>query len=824
MSVDTLAARSGLSQGEAAALLEEVGPNSLPQESKETLLQRLLRQFKNPLIYILLFALVFDVAVWLWEASGDTPFEAITIAVILIANAVLGVWQESKSEAALEKLASLAAPSAWVLRDGRLQQVPATTVVPGDVLRLEAGERIPADAELLNSGAILVDESILTGESLPVDKEAGDTISAGTLVVRGHCFARVTATGADSSMGQLAGLMAYVDAEPTPLEKRMTVFGRKVAVLVVFLAAVIFAAGLAYTGLSFVNQILLFAIALAVAAVPESLPAALTLALTLGVERMAGRKAVVRRLAAVEALGSVTVIATDKTGTLTENAMRVESIVGDEQGLLRAMALVNDADPETGAGDPLETGLLAYVDRQADSRAIRDEYRRVDVTPFDAAWKYMRVSVESEGVTLSYLKGAPEVVLARCTMEAGQRRTIEQQIADSAAQGYRVLAFAQGEGADEEGLQWLGIALLWDPPRQEVPDAIRRAQQAGVRVLMVTGDHPATATAIAAHIGIEDPRTCSGDDVQACDEQQLRALVKHHDVFARVSPEHKLRIVRALKANDETVAVTGDGVNDAPALKAADVGVAMGQRGSDVSREVADLVLLDDNFSTIVAAIEEGRSIFENIQKFIRTLFSTNLSEVTLISVGALLAFATFSAGDAHLVLPLTAAQILWINLLTDSLPALALSTDRNPAAMGEPPRGAATPLLDARSLWFVMLVGLLGALAAVLLLLLLPGFGREPELAQSMVFHFLVFVQLSFVLPARRVRWWPGTNPLVFAAIAVVLALQVAVLLWPQLATMLLAQPLAVADLTLVLAGVAICWCAAELVAWRLRRRAPTV
>ncbi|MEZ5506095.1 MAG: cation-translocating P-type ATPase [Gammaproteobacteria bacterium] len=506
--------------------------------------------------------------------------------------------------------------------------------------------------------------------------------------------------------------------------------------------------------------------ALAVAAVPESLPAVLTLAMALGMERMAKRKAVVRKLTAVEALGSVTVIATDKTGTLTENHMRVDRIDSlDPERAVRAMALVNDADPATGAGDPLELGLLEFARQQGvDTVNLRQTCTRLSEKPFDAAWKYMRVTVQQDQ-PVSYVKGAPEVVMARCRLDDEQRASIQSTIDHHAGEGFRMLALAWAPGETEQDLHWLGLILLWDPPRAEVPGAIAQAQQAGVRIIMITGDHPATARAIAERIGIAVTGVMTGQDLDKLSETELAQRVMDTTVFARVRPEHKLAIVHSLQAQGQVVAVTGDGVNDAPALKAADVGVAMGQRGSDVSREVADLVLLDDNFSTIVSAIEEGRSIYENIQKFVRTLFSTNVTEVLLIVVGAMVAFFLVGQGAA-LLLPLTAAQILWVNLLTDSLPALAITTDRNLNVLATRPRDPGAPLMDRPTLLFVVLAGVVGGMVALGLYGLLPRWINDPGRVQTLVFCYLVFVQLSFVLPARRVNLLSQRNPWVIGAL----------------------------------------------------------
>ncbi|WP_018112213.1 cation-translocating P-type ATPase [Thermus igniterrae] len=757
----------GLSSEEARRRLEEYGPNALPEKPPEPLWRKLLRQFQSPLIYILLFALGVDFSLWLHEGAQGLPVESLAILAILLLNAGLGALQEKRSEEALRRLKALAEPMVWVLRDGHFRRLPSRELVPGDVVRLEAGDRIPADGHLLEASGVLLDESVLTGESVPVEKGVGEEAFAGTLLVRGRALLEVRRTGLRSAMGRIAGLLAEMEEEATPLERRLQAFGHRVARWVLLLALALVALGFLVEGFS--AKVVLFAVALGVAAVPEGLPAILTLALALGVERMARRKAVVRRLAAVEALGSVTVIATDKTGTLTENRMEVQEVVGpDPEGALWAMVLCNDADLATGAGDPLELGLLRYAAQHLDVEAVRRENPRLSERPFDSGWKFMRVTTPKG----SYLKGAPEVLIPRLDLPEGEKARLLEEAEGHARQGYRVLALAFGQGEREEGLAFLGFVLLLDPPRPEVPEAVRRVQEAGVRVVMITGDHPATALAVARRVGIPAETVAVGEDLADLSDEELLEV----DVFARVRPEDKLRIVEALQKAGEVVAMTGDGVNDAPALKRADVGVAMGQRGSDVSREVADLVLMDDNFATIVAAIEEGRSIYENIQKFIRFLFSTNLSEVLVVALGMVFA-ALLDLRDAsgHLLLPLTAVQILWINLVTDGLPALALALDQNPGVLKRPPRPKESPLLDPPSLRFILLTGALKGGIALLILGFLPG-GVGLEAARSATFHFMAMGQLFFAYAARHTHLVPLPNAYLHGAVALGLLAQLLV------------------------------------------------
>jgi Ca2+-transporting ATPase len=805
-----------LSQDEAQRRLERYGPNALPEARPDPLWLRFARQFKSPLIYILLFALAVDLSVWWVQAHGGLlPWEGLAIGVILLLNAALGVWQEYKAEGAVAKLKHLSAPQVWTLRDGRLLRLASRALVPGDLVRLESGDRVPADAVARIAENLMLDESVLTGESLPVDKEPTDELFAGTLVARGKTYAEVTRTGAHSAMGRLAEVLEAVTAERTPLERRLEGLGHRVARWMIALAALVALGGIWAEGWERAGHALLFAVALAVAAVPEGLPAVLSVTLALGVERMARRRAAVRRLTSVEALGSVTVIATDKTGTLTENRMEVRDLVTpDHEQALRAMILANDAEPGLAVGDPLERALLDYAHaRLGDVEAVRRAFARASVRGFDSATKFMRATVRENGGLISYVKGAPEVMLDRCVLPEDDRSHWRRRVHEYAEEGYRVLGLARGRGEREDDLQWLGLVLLWDPPRAEVAGAVAQAQAAGIRVLMITGDHPATAQTVARTVGIPVRRVMTGADLERLSPVELRRIVGETDVFARVSPEQKLGIVEALKAEGEIVAVTGDGVNDAPALKRADVGVAMGQRGSEVAREVADLVLLDDNFATIVAAVEEGRSIYENIRKFIRFLFSTNVSEILVVTLGAA-ASILLGLRDAagQVLLPLTAAQLLWINLVTDGAPALALGLDRNPGVMQRLPRNPAAPLLDRQSLLFVLFSGCAKALIAFGILGLLPLLLRQStDATRTATFLFLGAGQLLFAYAARRTDLQPTRNPAVHAAVLVGFALQIAVVSLPVLMRAFNAVPLPPGAWVWVLGSVALTWGIAE-------------
>ncbi|RMF94835.1 MAG: HAD family hydrolase [Gammaproteobacteria bacterium] len=779
----------GLDSAEARARLARHGPNALPAPAGPAWWQRLLQQFASPIIYILLFALAFDLLTRLLDGARGWPFESLAIGLILLLNAAMGMWQEYRAEDSLARLRELSAPRCCVWRDGRLVEIPAEEVVPGDLLRLDAGERVPADGRVLEQHGLILDESILTGESLPQARHDGAEVFAGTLVVRGRARIEVTRTGPASAMGRIAGMLGSLRGEVTPLERRLQRFGHRVARWIALAAVVLTVAGTAIEGPGSLPDMVLFAVAVAVAAVPEGLPAVVTLTLALGTERMARRAAVVRRLAAVEALGSVTVIATDKTGTLTENALTVRSLESpDEAAALRAMVLASEAEADGSAGDPMELALYAFATaRGVDPGALQFQYPAHSERPFDSAWRFSRVTVLEDSRLVSYLKGAPEVLLPRATLDDAKRRHWEERLAQATASGLRVIALARAEGEREDDLEWLGLVELWDPPRPEVPDAIRACRAAGIRVLMVTGDHPATAQAVARSIGLPDEPVFSGDALEQMDSAEFADAAAKAAILARAAPEHKLRLVECLQAAGEIVAVTGDGVNDAPALKRADIGIAMGQRGSAVAREVADLVLLDDNFATIAAAVEEGRGIYANILKFIRFLFSTNVALLLLIGVGfAGAAISGLTTDTGQLLLPLLAAQLLWINVIADGPPALALGFDRNPGLMRQRPRPASAALLGREDLRFILVTGGLKAAAGLVLFFGLPALGYAAAVTQTAVFLYESLAQLGFAYPSRHLGHESPRNRALNLIIAATVVLQLLTVLLPGLRDLL--------------------------------------
>jgi P-type Ca2+ transporter type 2C len=811
----------GLSSAEAAARLATEGRNALPSAPPRRIHQRVFAQLSGGLSLLLLAAAILDVGLWLLHGAEGVALEPLAIVSVLAINTVLGVLQEFRSERALAELRNLSQPMAWTLREQVLTQIPAEEIVREDVLRIEAGDRVPADGTLLEQSALAVDESMLTGESIPIDKRAGDAVACGTVVVRGHALLSVTATGERSAMGRLAGELIGIETGQTPLERRISAFGRTIAWVAGVAVVALIALGLLSEGLDRVGMVVTFAIALAVAVVPEGLPAVITLTLALGVERMARRSAVVRRLAAVEALGSVTVIATDKTGTLTENRLRVvEIFAANERALIEAGILANDADVEGSAGDPLDLALLEHARlRDVNAAALRLARPRLSARPFDSDWKFMRVTVDGPRGPESFLKGAVEALLPLVSQSEADKQQVLALMERESARGRRLIAVARAAGEREDELTLLGLVAFWDPPRKGVESAVAAVRAAGVRMLMITGDHPTTAAAIAEQVGLRAPRVITGGELRALPLSERVDRLAVVDVVARATAEDKLFIVEALQNNGDVVAMTGDGINDAPALKKADVGVAMGQRGSDVAREVSDLVLLDDNFSTIVSAVEEGRNIRDNIQKFIRFTFSTNVALAILVLGGALGSYAIGLRDAAGaLILPLTAIQVLFINFMGDGPPALALAVDKNPSVMQQPPQPSSAPLLDSSALRFILIGGVLQGVVGLTLLLVLPGFGLQVLAIQTLVFVYEAAAKLVSVYPARRVSGEIAPNRALRVAMALGLLLILACLYVPALRGVLgltLPTPL---TLGAIAACVLFSWTLTELLVLRWR------
>jgi calcium-translocating P-type ATPase len=768
-----------LSSAEAAQRLRQFGPNSLPAVRGRGPVLRFLMQFNNVLIYVLMVAAVVTTVLQHWVDTG-------VILAVILANAVIGFIQEGRAEAAMAAIRHMLAPRAAVLRDGRRASVQGAALVVGDVVLLEPGDKVPADLRVIEARGLAVQESILTGESVPVEKMteavAADTalgdrrsmLWSGTLVTHGTARGLVVATGTETEIGRIGGLLAGVEQLTTPLVAQMDHFARWLSFWILTFAALLLGYGSFVRHLDFAD-LFMVVVGVAVAAIPEGLPAVTTITLAIGVQAMARRNAIVRRLPAIEAIGSVSVICTDKTGTLTRNEMVVavadtpdgafdiggegEAFKGtikpdgDLGSLALAAALCNDASLHFKdgrrfvEGDPMEGALLVFAAKVGGDHAAR----RLDAIPFDSRNGYMAVLTEGSAGRLVHVKGAPERVLRMCADTDHQHWNDRAEAL--ARRGLRVLALAQRSCSDdridmpalEGSLALLGLLGLIDPPRPEAIAAVAECRAAGIRVKMITGDHPGTAKAIAAQIGLQNPsRVLTGADLDKLDDGRLALDVTEVDVFARTSPEHKLRLVKALQANGLSVAMTGDGVNDAPALKRADAGIAMGLKGSEAAKEASDLVLADDNFATIAAAVREGRTVHDNLRKVISFEVPTSAGEALVVVLALLLGLS----------MPITAVQILWINLITGITLGLALAFEpTEPGTMSRPPRSRSTQILSGELVWHVVLVVLLFLAAVFGVFAYAIEMGRSLAVAQTMAMNTVVVLEIFHLFFIRNIH-----------------------------------------------------------------------
>lgn len=827
----------GLSVNEAARRLAADGPNELRGTPPVPAWRRLLAQFQDPLIYLLLAAVAISLVAWVIEGAEGPPVDAIVIGAIIVLNAILGYTQEAKAADAVAALSVMTAATSTVLRGGVLATVPSSELVRGDVLVLGEGDTVGADARLIFASALRVQEASLTGESASVLKEPatithhvalGDRINMaykGTAVSQGVGRGVVTATGMSTEVGSIADMLDSTVEAPTPLQIEIARISKLLGILVVAIALIVMITIIIVGGITSPSDlvvVLLLGVSLAVAAVPEGLPTILTVVLAIGVQRMAKRNAVVKKLNSVEALGSASVICTDKTGTLTRNEMTIERVVtasgqatvagigyrpegsvtsdgaplaGDQlrevQLVLGAGSLANDAqlreqDGEWSIqGDPTEAAFLVAAHKLEGMTSGLDRFERRAEIPFTSDRKMMSTlhRQKNDGMLLLFSKGAPDVLLANCTrLQVGDgtvpltdelRAWALDEVEALSRQAFRTLGVAyrvedpdlvdESDDFDESyerDLIYAGVVGIIDPPREEVSGSIAEAHRAGIRVIMITGDHPSTAARIATDLGIVDSpaRTATGTELSTLDSEELRELTREVSVYARVSPEHKLRLVDALQADQQIVAMTGDGVNDAPALKSADIGVAMGITGTEVTKEAARMILADDNFATIVAAVRQGRVIFDNIKKFLRYLLSSNVGEVLTVFLGVLFAgvIGLTEASNDSLVLPLLATQILWINLITDSAPALAMGVDPEvDDVMARRPRKLSDRAIDGRMWGGVLSIGLVMALITLFSIdVFLPGGLVEGDdsldVARTAGFTTLVLAQLFNALNSR--------------------------------------------------------------------------
>lgn len=803
---DLQTSADGLSQAEAARRLTSHGPNRLPQAARRHPLLRFILHFHNILIYVLIAAAVITALLGHWVDTG-------VILAVIIANAIIGFIQEGKAEQAMDAIRHMLAPQAHVIRGGERVTVEGEDLVPGDIVLLEAGDKVPADLRLLTAHGLSVQEAILTGESVPVEKQtqpvpaaspAGDRSCmafSGTFVTSGQGKGVVVVTGSDTEIGRISGLLSKVETLTTPLVAQMSVFAKWLTMLILLIAAVLLTFGYFVAHHDF-SEMFMAVVGLSVAAIPEGLPAVLTITLAIGVQAMARRNAIVRRLPAIETLGSVSVICTDKTGTLTRNEMMVASVLThrdlftlDGSGyepkgalhledarvspaehtvleeLARAATLCNDAAlrEHDGVwvveGDPMEGALLSFSGKMdVNVRQEQATWTRTDAIPFDAKHRFMAtLNHDHEQHACIFVKGAPEQMLTMCSNQRTADGGVEpldtdywnKQANAIAALGQRVLAFAVKpmlpktqtvlEHSDvRDSLTLVGMVGMIDPPRAEAIAAVAECHDAGIRIKMITGDHTKTAAAIAKQIGLENTeKVLTGADLDGLDDTALRQAVLDCDIFARTSPEHKLRLVMALQSQGMTVAMTGDGVNDAPALKRADAGIAMGKKGSETAKEAADLVLVDDNFASIVAAVREGRTVYDNLKKVISWTLPTNAGEAMTITLALLLG----------MTLPITPIQILWVNLITAITLGIALAfepTEEN--TMRRPPRARQEPLLNPELVWHIFLVSILFLCGVFGTYFYAIDRGHSVELARTIALNTLVVMEIFHLFFIRNI------------------------------------------------------------------------
>ncbi|MBX3497856.1 MAG: cation-transporting P-type ATPase [Alphaproteobacteria bacterium] len=855
----------GLSEHEAAHRLETHGPNRLPQGPRRNTLTRFLLQFHNLLIYVLLAAGVLAAAI----GHGT---DALVIFAVVLVNAIIGFIQEGRAEKALDAIRAMIDPSASVIRDGRRITIAADRVVPGDIVLLEAGDRVPADLRLIKARKLRADEAILTGESVPVDKtvkavDAGAPLGdrfpmafSGTFITAGQGTGVVVATGAATELGRISALIGAVERLATPLVRQMDQFARQVTFAVLAVSALVFSYAVLVQAYG-LDDAFMAVVGLAVAAIPEGLPAVMTITLAVGVQRMARRNAIIRRLPAVETLGSVSVICSDKTGTLTRNEMMVSAIAtadrtievegsgyrpeGHFRGeagepldpaadpvleeLSLAALLCNDAGLRQSGedwmvdGDPMEGAMVSLAIKAGhDAAAARANFPRLDEIPFDSRHRYMTtLNARGDHAPVAYVKGAPERILGMCTHVAtldGERmldpEAWHRQIDQLATRGQRVIALARRtmNGGDrqitpsdvEHGLTLLGLVGLIDPPRPEAIEAIAECKAAGIRVKMITGDHAATARAIAIQLGLaDDPKAVTGQDLDALEDAGFRKNADEAIVFARTSPEHKLRLVETLQADGSVIAMTGDGVNDAPALKRADVGVAMGGKGTEAAKEASEMVLADDNFASIVAAVREGRTVYDNLTKVISWTLPTNGGEAFTIILAILFG----------LTLPITPVQILWINMITAVALGLTLAFEpTEPDAMRRPARPADQQILSGRLLWRILFVSALMVAGTFGIYTWATERGLPLETARAMAVNTMVVMEIFYLFSVRYVHGtsltWQGVlgTRAVLIGVATVVAAQLAFTYLPPMQTVFGSGPVSVADGVIIVAvGVAL-------------------
>ncbi|MEM7819519.1 MAG: calcium-translocating P-type ATPase, SERCA-type [Candidatus Aenigmatarchaeota archaeon] len=833
----------GLTEQEAKERFKKYGPNELKEKKTKSYVQIFLEQFKSFLILILIFATI--ISIFLGEI-----LDAIVIFIIIIINAFIGFYQERKAKKAIESLKKLASPQTDVIRDKKIKTIFARELVPGDIIILESGKKVPADARIIESMNLQVDESILTGESIPVEKDnlvlkknlqisdRKNMLFSGTTVTYGRCKAIVVNTGMKTEIGKIADMIQEKE-KPTILQLRLEKLGKQLGIIVIIICALIFFLGFLHGKELF--DTFLTAVALAVAAIPEGMPAIVTIALAIGVQKMAKRNAIIRRIHSVETLGCTDVICTDKTGTLTINKMTARKIYinekfidvtgegyniegkflynghkfeidNDTRLLLHTCLLCNDAQlqDESIIGDPTEVALIVVALKSVSD--VRDKYKRIDEIPFDSSRKMMTTINVVNNKKIAYSKGAPEILLDKCSfiLKNGNVRRMTKKDRDEILKAnnkmtndaMRVLAFAYKELHENYMKEWveknmifIGLIGCMDPPRKEAKESINLCKKAGINVIMITGDHKNTAIAIAKELGIydENKKVLTGEELDKISDTEFNKIVDDVTIYARVSPEHKLKIINALKAKKHIVSMIGDGINDAPALKKSDIAVSVGS-GTDVAKDVSDMILMDNNFVTIVSAVEEGRGLYDNIKKTINYLLACNFGEILTI----------FTAIILNLPTPLLPIQILWMNLVTDGLPALALGVNPpDPDIMERKPRIRDEKILNKQTILFILSVGIVMCIATIFLFI--QALDKSFTKASTIAFTMLIFTQMVFALITRSERYsiiklGIFSNKKLIIAIAISIILQFMIIYIPFFNSIFGTIPLNLSELTIII------------------------
>jgi len=820
--------QKGLTKREAETLLKKYGKNELTSEDKTSAWVLFAKQFTSPLMILLIIAAIVSWLIGYLPGQNSNAIDTILIGAIVILSAVLGFFQEYKAEKAVEALQKMSAPKSTVIRDAKEQNIPTGEIVPGDLVVLDEGDVIPADCQIIDSNYLEINEAPLTGESQPVSKKINDGIFMQTYVLSGNGKALVIKTGMQTKVGKIAGKLEEIKEEQTPFEDDLNKFSKKIFWLI--LGIIVIIGGISIFKYSLYTSILT-AISLAVAAIPEGLPAVIALTLAIGSKSMSRKNALVKKFSVAESIGAIDIICTDKTGTLTKNEMKVTRIYANSKeynsdkipknidkelgklflcgALCTKVKIITEKKKAKNFSDPTEVALIEIAKENGyDKKILERDYLKIHEIPFSSQRKMMSVVFEKKGAKTMFTKGAPEVIINKCKkiyfngivkiLDTKTKKDILEKNKNTASNGLRVLGFAfkeiSGNKYGEDSLIWIGLQAMIDPARKEVKRALKECRTAGIRVMMLTGDNPLTAKAIAEEIGLQSKGEIIGDDLEKLSDIELKKQIDSGiNIFARVSPNHKLRILELLKKTSR-VAMTGDGVNDALALKKADVGISMGIRGTEVAKQASDIILLDDNFATIVEAVKGGRRIFDNIQKFVNYLFVSNLAEVLVIFIATLV-----WSFKEPVLLPV---QLLWINLLTDGLPALALGADPiRPRAMQEPPRKKGESIINKQLSWVIGVIGVKKTIILLATFIITLPLGLD--IARTTLFTgfiFYEFVRIGTIRKQEKLNWF--SNKLLLGALVLSVILQIA-LIYSPLAGYFGIVPLGVFSWTVLICGI---------------------